>query len=483
MALNSRMLSLKFLELLLIWVSRRTTCSMRTFGPVWTGKSLLHGLATPRLCGHLLPLLRRGRSYSLKEPNSSAYSRITNAELLSILLKYVISEFLTAYGHFALFKSSTFASSSLMPTSSHPLMSSLAIISPTNIKRPRLSTPSPRTGAHRGNGNDIRGHAMRLQTRRDPHRCLSPELQRRYKRFPAFWLAYLRYGRASVRALLLKSIRGSPITKVIFNGAIYVHPSSCAARRYLRFVQNENCYWRSTTYCIEWSAAINRDTQDFWLLHCSRNDSLAGCVPSFHLSQWDTNPLVFSLFHRNQITRLSGWQVPREQHTIPRSLHSWTSVPNGYYKLTSSKLLTVLGSFPILTSPRNMVTLSTTLPTSPHQPLSPESLTSSLLWCSNTVRIRVGAMMNERRSASMSLLVLLPINPVSERMQYRSSRFLGHHCLHCHLSPLRLCPPKLVWRLQIENSSIPALKNLCNIPVPFICYPLLKLSFFLGYYS
>ena len=110
--------------------------------------------------------------------------------------------------------------------------------------------------------------------------------------------------------------------------------------------------------------------------------------------------------------------------------------------------------------------------------LSPKSLRSSLLWCSTTVRIRVGAMMNERRSASMPLLVLLPINPVSKRTQCHLSRFLGHHYLHCQLSPLKLLPPKLVWRLQIPAN---ALMSWCNIPVPFICYPLLNLSFsFLG---
>ena len=50
------------------------------------------------------------------------------------------------------------------------------------------------------------------------------------------------------------------------------------------------------------------------------------------------------------------------------------SVLNGYFnfpKITSSKLLTVLGSF---TSPRNIVTLSTTSPTSLYRPLSPKSL-------------------------------------------------------------------------------------------------------------
>jgi hypothetical protein len=42
------------------------------------------------VCGHLLPLLRRGRSYSLNEPNSVGI--FTNAELLPTLLKYLISD-------------------------------------------------------------------------------------------------------------------------------------------------------------------------------------------------------------------------------------------------------------------------------------------------------------------------------------------------------------------------------------------------------
>ena len=57
------------------------------------------------------------------------------------------------------------------------------------------------------------------------------------------------------------------------------------------------------------------------------------------------------------------------------------SVLNGYFnfpKITSSKLLTVLGSF---TSPRYIVTLSTTSPTSVYRPLSPKSLRRlSLSW-------------------------------------------------------------------------------------------------------
>ena len=43
----------------------------------------------------------------------------------------------------------------------------------------------------------------------------------------------------------------------------------------------------------------------------------------------------------------------------------------------------------------------------------------------------------------------------------------GHHCLHCQKW---LRPQKLVWRLQIEISSTPALKIRCDIPIPFICY-------------
>ena len=259
---------------------------------------------------------------------------------------------------------------------------------------------------------------------------------------------------------------GNPITKAIFNGAsMYLHPGSCAARKYLRFVQSASCYWRLITYCIEWVllAVLPRIFE-----YCTGHGMSVlqdVCYPSTWANgiriRWSSSP-----FHRNQITRLSGWRVPREQHT---ALHSWTFSKLQFsmadYRFPENYIieaLTILGFFPIFTSPRNIVTLSTTSPTFPHQPLSPKSLRSSLLWCSITTKIRVGAMMNERRiaSESMSLLVLLPINSVSERIQYRSSRLLGCHCLHCQLSHLWLRPPKLVWRLQIENSSISTIQYL-----------------------
>ena len=124
--------------------------------------------AQARYVSHLLPLLKGGRSYSLNWPNSVGI--FTNAEFLP-LFSNVSSPmmkrtklFLTVYVHFALFKSSNFAS--LMPTSSHPLaMSSLA----------SLSTPIPCNVMELVM---IFVHAMRLRPRQDPHRCLCPDLQR-----------------------------------------------------------------------------------------------------------------------------------------------------------------------------------------------------------------------------------------------------------------------------------------------------------------
>ena len=109
---------LKFLELLLIWVSRRTTrtCSTRTLR---LGTSLSRGLRT-QFCRHI---------HERRAPSNSS-------QLLYVISKVKRTKlFLTAYVHFAPSKSSTFAT--LMPTSSYPLrliMSSLAInISPTKI--------------------------------------------------------------------------------------------------------------------------------------------------------------------------------------------------------------------------------------------------------------------------------------------------------------------------------------------------------------
>jgi hypothetical protein len=82
-------------------------------------------------------------------------------------------------------------------------------------------------------------------------------------------------------------------------------------------------------------------------------------------------------------------------------------------------------------------------------------------------------MKNERRTWSVSV----PLLPVRQLSIKTNALPLGHHYLLCQdYQPLRLRPLKLVWRLQIESSSIPALKSECNIP-PFICYPRPSLLF------
>ena len=95
------------------------------------------------VCGQLLPLLRRGRSYILNEPNS--VGTFTNAKLLPTLLDSISS--LRAIQVFNVWITHA--------TSSHPLvllMSFVAIISPTKT-------------AFSWSWYDIRRHAMRLWTR------------------------------------------------------------------------------------------------------------------------------------------------------------------------------------------------------------------------------------------------------------------------------------------------------------------------------
>jgi hypothetical protein len=92
---------------------------------------------------------------------------------------------------------------------------------------------------------------------------------------------------------------------------------------------------------------------------------------------------------------------------------------------------------------RNIVASSTTTP--PLITAQSESLRSSLLRClrcSITVRTSVGAMKNERRSASVPLLLSVRTNvlPLVE-VPWKPPKL-----------SLWLRPPKLVWRLQIEST-------------------------------
>jgi hypothetical protein len=213
--------------------------------------------------------------YSLNEPNSVGI--FTNAELLPTLLKYVIPvdsiRSLRAIQLDSSLKASTFAS--LMPTSSHPLAlsisSSLAIISPTKIVS-LFSTPTYWSTSWR-------------------HR-LCPELQRRYKCFPAF-----NYGSAVWESI--RNLRGI-VAKI--NSGESNHES-----HFQRVLS-------STVYYID-CATINCDTHD--------SCGICAILPP-ELTRYESVGSS-SPFQRNQITRRSGCWVPREQHTAPKSsLHSWT---------------------------------------------------------------------------------------------------------------------------------------------------------------
>ena len=155
--------------------------------------------------------------------------------------------------------------------------------------------------------------------------------------------------------------------------------------------------------------------------------------------------------------------LANKTHTPTRSLHPWTfrsQATINISEFTSSKLFTVLGSFPIFTTPRNVVVLSTTSPTHPrisrlvqnhsgvhyYDVLSPSEPVSGL-W------------RNERRSASV-LLLLVSVNSILEQTQcqnYHPSSYVhrnsyGDYRLRAAQYPL--------WRVDG-----------CNTPVPFICYP------------
>ena len=94
-------------------------------------------------------------------------------------------------------------------------------------------------------GNDTHQHPMRLQTQ-DAHR--SPLLGDTLALSGVqLCLAYRRYGRASIRVLLLKANSESPSTKAIFNGTMYTSRFLCCSQITLFcFVGSESCYWRTT---------------------------------------------------------------------------------------------------------------------------------------------------------------------------------------------------------------------------------------------
>ena len=99
-SLSSKKPFLIFLELLLIWVSRWTTCSMCTLGP---GTSLLHGLRA-QFCRHIHE--RRAPS------NSSQICHLQNRTILDSI---------GSLRAIQVFNVSTFATLMPLATPSHPL--------------------------------------------------------------------------------------------------------------------------------------------------------------------------------------------------------------------------------------------------------------------------------------------------------------------------------------------------------------------------
>ena len=113
----------------------------------------------------------------------------------------------------------------------------------------------------------------------------------------------------------------------------------------------------------------------------------------------------------------------------------------------------------------NIVTLSTTSPTSLHQSLSLKSLRSSLLWCSITVsRSMSGLCEDSKRKGKLTSTCLYCwfVNSVSKWTQRRSSRFFVHRlrCQRCHFSSyvdqnlyedhrLRVAIQYLLWRAGV----------------------------------
>ena len=160
-----------------------------------------------------------------------------------------------------------------------------------------------------------------------------------------------------------------------------------------------------------------------------------------------------SPFHRNQITRLSGCWVPREQLTALRgSLHSWAFssqwllVLISILKITSTKLWPFCVLFPFSPSPWNIAAFSTTS-ASLHQSSSLKSLNDSGAHYYGTL--------------SSLELVSRPVAILHITNSHRSNWCQDYE----ELKEKRL-RVFTVAQYQCECYHDAALKSECNIPVP-----------------
>ena len=114
--------------------------------------------------------------------------------------------------------------------------------------------------------------------------------------------------------IVAKGNLGSPITKAIFNGAMYVPSRFLRSSKQLPFVECESCHWRPTAYPIEWALLLAEIPRFFdyrtghcymmlFHLHRLRNDILQDVC---HPSTWANEIPIrrsSSPCHRNQGTQ------------------------------------------------------------------------------------------------------------------------------------------------------------------------------------
>ena len=154
--------------------------------------------------------------------------------------------------------------------------------------------------------------------------------------------------------------------------------------------------------------------------------------------------------------------MPLEQHSL-RSLHSWTFIEL-YLSMATinfSKLhhwnfrpsWVPLSDFHISPDHGGLVNEVTHIRVA-HSKINQEFTT-----------ISIGTTKNE----SHVCFYFWFFDLVSERTQYCSSGFFGHHCLHC---PKLITPPLTSTETRMETTGwrvaqIPALKSGCKTPIPF----------------
>ena len=266
---------------------------------------------------------------------------------------------------------------------------------------------------------------------------------------------------------------------------MYVHPSSCAARRYLLFVESESCYWRPTTY-LHWVGVLlvvmPRDLTTALVTECQ---SIGMCAILFTWANEIRILRTSSLFHwhRNQVTRLSGWRVPREQHTVPRRNIRGPSVVNGYSKLPENYIVEAferpgfLSDFHISPEHCDLGNEVAHILASATQSEITQEFTIMMLHHRQNQSCGYDRRKEKRlhvfTSTAASHQLSIELNAAHRGSSDITASIANYHLDYVHRNSYGY------YKLRIARCT---LKSWCNIPVPFICYLLLKtfLQVFLG---